>query len=163
MNPVSDTPIPDKAVTVDSLIAEHARRLQAVYNTRTAGDHTFTGVLAAFATAVSPHLADRQDTTDDRPVCPCVDNDTHVHAGDQPAPTELAHLHEDSERMRQRLFELGPLIDALAYGGVADELVRLRRQSAGRDTETADLKATIGRLFDGDDEGSDEDPRGEQG
>jgi hypothetical protein len=61
------------------------------------------------------------------------------HLADQPATTELAELREANERMRERLFELGPIIDALTHGGVADELVRLRRQSADRDTCTEPL------------------------
>jgi hypothetical protein len=43
--------------------------------------------------------------------------------------TELAELREDHERNRQRLFELGPIIDALTHGGVADELASLREEA----------------------------------
>lgn len=32
----------------DNLIADYANRLQSVYNDRTAGAHTFTGILATF-------------------------------------------------------------------------------------------------------------------
>jgi hypothetical protein len=54
--------IPDKAVTVDGLIAEHAAKLQRIYDDQTAGDHTFTGVLAQFATAVLLRLSADRDT-----------------------------------------------------------------------------------------------------
>lgn len=33
---------------IDNLIADYANRLQSVYNDRTAGVHTFTGILATF-------------------------------------------------------------------------------------------------------------------
>lgn len=37
---------------VDELIAEYAEKLERIYNERTAGDHTFTGVLAMFLSEV---------------------------------------------------------------------------------------------------------------
>ena len=52
----------------------------------------------------------------------------HLTAG---RDAELAELREDHERNRQRLFELGPIIDALTHGGVAEELVRLRAAQPG--------------------------------
>jgi len=36
---------------MDKLIAEHAAKLQKIYNDGTAGDHTFVGVLAEFVIA----------------------------------------------------------------------------------------------------------------
>lgn len=37
---------------VDMLIREYADRLQTVYDDRTAGDFTFSGILAEFAVAI---------------------------------------------------------------------------------------------------------------
>lgn len=54
--------ITDEAVTVDSLIDLHARKLALIYANRTVGDHTFTGVLADFLAAALPVLDTAKDS-----------------------------------------------------------------------------------------------------
>lgn len=54
--------ITDKAVTVDSLIDLHARKLALIYANRTVGDHTFTGALVEFLAAALPVLDTTKDT-----------------------------------------------------------------------------------------------------
>lgn len=56
---------------------------------------------------------------------------------------ELAELREDYERMRQRMFELGPIIDALTHGGVAAELVSLRAEVAVLRQRDAEYTASL--------------------
>jgi hypothetical protein len=46
---------------MDELIAEGARQLQEIYDNRTAGDFTFTGVLSEFARAVQRELSVNDD------------------------------------------------------------------------------------------------------
>lgn len=45
-------------MTVDELIKDYADHLKKVYDDRTAGDHTFAGVLADFAGDVKTALED---------------------------------------------------------------------------------------------------------
>lgn len=52
--------IPDEAVIapvdIDALIAKYETTLRVIYNARSAGDHTFAGVLSGFATEVAAAL-----------------------------------------------------------------------------------------------------------
>lgn len=49
---------------MDDLIAETAAKLQDIYDNRTAGDHTFTGVLFEFTLAVQAEMASAYEGVD---------------------------------------------------------------------------------------------------
>jgi hypothetical protein len=124
------------ADSVDTLIAEYAAKAKEIYDAQTAGDHTWTGVLAAFAMALAPHFADR-------PVCPCVTNDDYVHPADldTASPDRPANTPTDDLRGRARKavedalsVDLTPLLDAEAITvsasmteDAADAVIRLAR------------------------------------
>lgn len=48
-----------KTTEIDALIAAYAKRLEGIYEQRTAGDYTFTGVLAMFSIELSQLVAEQ--------------------------------------------------------------------------------------------------------
>lgn len=56
---------------------------------------------------------------------------------------EIAELREDNAQKRQRLIELGPIIDTLTHGGVAEELVALRAEVQQLRAQAAQYDASL--------------------
>jgi hypothetical protein len=78
----ADQPTTTDEDAVDSLIAEHAAKLQQIYDRQTAGNATFIGVLAAFAYALVPLLARQSADRDTETAAQAVAADLDRRADD---------------------------------------------------------------------------------